>query len=135
MILYFIINIMSKINVENVINRKMLKPLLNKGLITKQHKNELNEICNVYDSITIKNRLKNIHDFIKYDVDTTISWVNRLQIIQKELKNDIASRYALEIRYGKNNLENKKNELGLKFSHTLAKYIKKFGEEEGVKKI
>jgi len=125
---------MIKIDVENVINRKTIKPLYLKGVLTQRHKNEINNICDVYNSVTIKNRIKNIHDFIKYDVDGTIPWVKRLEIIQKELNNDIASKYALEIRYGKCNVDKKRFELGVKFSHTLEKYIEKYGKIIGNEK-
>lgn len=125
---------MAKINVENVINRKIIKQLLIKGIVSERHKNEISKICDVYDSTSIKNRMKNIHDLIIYDVDSTIPWVKRLDIIQKVLKNDVGSYYALEIRYGKDNVNKKRKEIGLKNSHNLPKYIEKYGKEKGGEK-
>lgn len=125
---------MIKIDVENIVNRKIIKPLLNEGVITQRHRDEINKICDKYDRTSIKNRMINIYHFIKYDVDGVIPWVKRLEIIRKVLKNDIASEYALEIRYGKSNLKEKKLELSLKFSHTLEKYIQKHGKKIGEEK-
>jgi hypothetical protein len=113
------------------LNRKIFNDL-NKELITENHINQINNILNVYDNKSIKNRLKNICDFIKYDVDG--DWVERLSIIQNILKNDVMSDYAIEIRYGKNNLDKIKKDLANKVSHTKEKYIEKFGEEDGLKK-
>ena len=63
---------------------------------------EIDKILEVYNCQTIKNRLKNIYDFIKYDVDG--DWLDRIDIIRTVLVNDVMSEYALEIRYGKENV-------------------------------
>lgn len=117
--------------VKSFLNRKIFNDL-DKELITDNQINQINKILEVYDNKSIKNRLKNIHDFIKYDVEG--DWVERLHIIQNVLKNDVMSDYAMEIRYGKNNIEEIKKELFPKISHSKDIYIEKFGEEIGLKK-
>jgi hypothetical protein len=117
--------------VKSFLNRKIFNDL-DKELITDNQINQINKILEVYDNKSIKNRLKNIHDFIKYDVEG--DWVERLHIIQNVLKNDVMSNYAMEIRYGKDNIEEIKKNLFRKISHSKDIYIEKFGEIEGNKK-
>lgn len=118
--------------IKILLNRKIFNDL-DISLISNKHIEEINKILDVYDNRSIRNRLKNIHDFIKYDVDG--DWVERLKIIQNVLKNDVMSDYALEIRYGKNNINIVKSELFKKTSHTLEIYVKRYGEIEGPKKF
>ena len=113
---------------NELLTRKIFNDL-DKRLIKDEHKTEILKILQFFNSKSIKNRLKNIYDFIKYDVSG--DWLERLDIIQRVLKNDVMSDYALEIRYGKCNVENKKNELKNKVSHTLEIYKNKHGEVEG----
>lgn len=117
--------------VDEFLKRKIFNDL-DKSIITEYHKEEILKIMDVYNSVSIKNRLKNIHDFIKYDVEG--DWFERLDIIQNVLKNDVMSDYALEIRYGKNNINEIKKELIKKTSHTKEGYINKYGENIGIVK-
>jgi hypothetical protein len=117
--------------VATFLNRKIFDDL-DRELINKNYINEINKILSVYDNKSIKNRLKNIYDFIKYDVEG--DWLERLYIIQNVLKNDVMSDYALEIRYGKNNMNEIKKELIKKTSHTKEGYINKYGENIGIVK-
>jgi hypothetical protein len=114
--------------VEQILGRKIFGDL-DITNVTEYQKSEMNKILEIYNGKTIKNRLKNIHDFIKYNVDG--DWLERINIIVNTLKNDVASEYALEIRYGKENVESIKSELYPKFTHTLDKYVKMYGEIEG----
>ena len=117
--------------VEELLQRKIFNDI-DKTKITERHKFEINKLLEVFNGDKIKNRLKNIHDFIKYNVDGC--WLNRINIIINNLKNDIASDYALEIRYGKENINLVKQELYPKFTHSLEKYINSFGKIDGQKK-
>mgnify|MGYP003641888982 CR=1 FL=1 len=117
--------------VEQILSRKIFGDL-DITKVTKYQKNEINKILEVYNGKAVKNRLKNIHDFIKYNVDG--DWLERIDIIVNTLKNDVASEYALEIRYGKENVELVKSELYPKFTHTLDKYVNKYGDTKGNKK-
>lgn len=120
-----------KITIEQFLNRKIFKKLdLNK--ITNNQLKELNSVLEVYNTKTIKNRLVNICDFIKYGIED--GWLGRIDIIRNKLKNDITSDYALEIRYGKNNVEKIKSEFKNKYGITKEKYVSKYGEVEGTKK-
>jgi very-short-patch-repair endonuclease len=116
---------MKKLTAKYIINRKMFNNI-EENTITERHLNEIDKILKKYDNKTIKNRLKNIHDFIKYNVDGC--WLERINIIRTVLKNDVTSDYALEIRYGKKNVEKKKKDFSSKFGHSLEKYKKKYGE-------
>jgi hypothetical protein len=117
--------------IEVFLNRKIFNDL-DKSLITDFQKEQIIKILSVYDTQKIKNRLKNVHDFIKYDVDG--DWLKRLEIIQKVLKNDVMSEYALEIRYGKHNVIELKKQISYKASHTKEKYVEKYGEIDGLNK-
>jgi len=119
------------ITIEKLLSRKIFGDI-DISKVTECQKTEISKILEVYDNVRIKNRMKNIHDFIKFNVDG--DWLERLNIIINVLKNDIASEYALEIRYGKENVELVKSELYVKFAHTLDGYIKKYGKEDGVNK-
>ena len=119
---------MKKISTEELLKRKNFDTL-DKTKITERHLSEISKILEVYNCQTIKNRLKNIHDFIKYDVDG--DWLYRINIIRTVLVNDVMSDYSLEIRYGKENVSVIKKELSKKVSHTLEKYLEKYGEVEG----
>jgi len=100
--------------------------------VTEYQNNEILKILEIYKGQKIKNRLKNIMLFIKYNVDG--DWVERLSIITNVLKNDVMSDYALEIRYGKNNILQIKDELSKKVSHTYEKFINKYGNKIGEEK-
>jgi very-short-patch-repair endonuclease len=119
---------MKKIDTQKFLDRKIFNDL-DKNNISKQNFIEIEKILEIYNSNTIKNRLKNIYFFIKYNVDG--DWVNRLEIIQNILKNDVMSEYSLEIRYGKSNVEKIKKENDKKVSHTIKTYISRYGEIDG----
>jgi hypothetical protein len=120
-----------KITTEQLLNRKIFKGLdLNK--MTDNQMKELNNVLEVYNTKTIKNRLVNIRDFIKYGVED--NWLGRIDIIRNKLKNDVTSDYALEIRYGKNNVEKIKSKFKDKYGITKERYVSKYGEIEGSKK-
>ena len=68
--------------VDELLTRKIFNSL-DKTLIKDNHKIEIFKILEVFNSKNIKNRLKNIYDFIKYDVSG--GWLERLKIIQNIL--------------------------------------------------
>lgn len=122
---------MGKLTVDKILERKIIKEL-NLMEITEHQVSQLNNIINNFDAKTIKNRLVNIRDFLKYKVSG--DWLDRINIIRTVLKNDVTSDYALEIRYGKENVEVIKNTFKEKFSITLKRYVENFGEIDGTKK-
>jgi|694.fasta_scaffold05385_17 hypothetical protein len=122
---------MGRLNIEQLLNKKIFKELdLNK--ITEKQMSEIYKVLDVFDTKTIKNRLVNIRDFIKYGVED--DWLGRIEIIRNTIKNDVTSDYSLEIRYGKNNIDKIKSSFKEKYSITKNKFINKFGEIEGPKK-
>ena len=114
------------ITVEEFLTRKIFNDL-EKNKITERHITEIEKILNVYNNKSIKNRLNNIYTFLKYDVEG--DWVERLNIIVDVLKLDNMSDYAIEIRYGKNNIGKVKETFKTKFSHSLEIYKEKYGSE------
>jgi len=122
---------MGKLTKEKLLNRKIFESI-DLSIITDKQMNEINDIIEVYDTKTIKNRLVNIRDFILYGVDD--NWLGRLKTITDVLKNDVTSDYALEIRYGKDNVDTIKNTFKSKYGITKDKFIEKYGEMEGPKK-
>lgn len=117
------------INIELFLNRKIFKKL-DKSLVTERHKQEIYKILNFYkkENKCIRNRLKTIYDFIQYDVEG--DWLERINIILTVLKNDSQTDYALEIRYGKKNIEKMRLKSKSR-GHTLDGYIKKYGDIDG----
>lgn len=89
---------------------------------------ELLKIIKIYSRKELNNRLQNIYNFIYYNVDNLISWVDRLKIIQNKLKNDSSSLYSHIIRYGDIEGEKKFNQKNIKCSQTLEKYVNMYGE-------
>ena len=120
---------MGKIKMEQFLKYKKIKDI--KDLITEHQYNEINKLFYYYDTITIKNRLTNIRDFILNGVDS--NWLGRLRIITNKLKNDVISEYSCKIRYG-NNWEQKQNVLKEKVKMDKNNFIKKYGEDEGKKR-
>jgi very-short-patch-repair endonuclease len=121
---------MGKLTVNKLINYKKLAEVKNK--INKHHLKELERVCQFYNTKTIKNRLTNIYNFIKYDVEP--DWVERMGVIVSELKKDSSSPKSFEIRYGKKwapILFKEKNE---KCAINQKHFTQKFGEMEGPKK-
>jgi len=117
--------------VKNLLKRKIFVD--NKIYeVTEFQNNEILKILEIYKGDKINNRLNNIMLFIKHNVDG--DWVERLSIITNVLKNDVMSDYALEIRYGKNNVSKIKDELSKKVSHTYEKFINRYGNELGDEK-
>lgn len=120
------------ITLENFLKRKIFKDFDEKT-ITDRHKNEIQKILEIYDTEKkIKNRQKNIYDFIKYDVSGT--WLERINIIVNVLKNVTTTDYALEIRYGKENVEELKKKFYAKLNCSLEGHINRHGEVEGTKR-
>ena len=112
---------MGKIKMEQFLKYKKIKDI--KDLITEHQYNEINKLFYYYDTITIKNRLTNIRDFILNGVDS--NWLGRLRIITNKLKNDVISEYSCKIRYG-NNWEQKQNVLKEKVKMDKNNFIKKY---------
>lgn len=116
---------MGKLTLENFLNYKKIKDLT----ISGRHKDEIRKILTEYDSKNIKNRVGNIVNFIKFDVDGC--WLDRLNIIVNDLKNDSSSLKSFKIRYGNDvgvklfNEKNEKTKIDLNF------FINKFGENKG----
>jgi hypothetical protein len=120
---------MGKVTLEKFLNYKKIKDI--NEIITEKQYVEINKIINHYDSISIKNRLQNIRDFIINKVEDR--WLGRLRIIVRKLKNDVISEYSCKIRYGEN-WEIKRNILKDKVRMDKDNFIKKYGEEEGIKR-
>lgn len=119
---------MGKLQMENFLNYKKIKDV--KNLITKNQYDEIKKLFNYYDTVTIKNRLTNIRDFIINGVENR--WLGRLKIITKKLKNDVISDYSCKVRYG-DKWKERQDILKEKVKHNLEKYIEKHGKEEGLK--
>lgn len=97
---------MNKLDINKFLNYKKIKTLE----VNDRHKSEINKILTVFDNKSIKNRINNIVNFIKYDVEG--DWLDRINIIINELKNDSSSLESFKVRYGENEalrLFNKKN--------------------------
>jgi hypothetical protein len=120
---------MGIITIEKFLNYKKIKDI--KELITEKQYIEIEKVFLYYDTLTIKNRLQNIRDFIINNVEDR--WLGRMRIITRKLKNDILSEYACKIRYGEK-WEEKRNEVKDKVRMDKKNFIKKYGEEVGVKK-
>ena len=117
---------------NSFINRKIFHDV--REMVTETHEEQIKQILEVYNNTTIKNRLKNIRYFILYNVDTELTWVERLRVITQELNNDNSSDYALEVRYGKNNVETVRNKIKQNLGNSLENYIRKFGVLIGTEK-
>lgn len=122
---------MGKLTKERLLGRKIFESIDLTKLTDKQMV-EIDNIIEVYDTKTIKNRLVNIRDFILYGVED--DWLGRIKIIREVLKNDVTSDYALEIRYGKNNVDKIKKTFKSKYGITEERFINKYGDKEGFKK-
>lgn len=119
---------MGKLTIRQLLSRKMFKDIKESDLSESQI-NNLNKILDVYDSKSIKNRLTNIFNFIKFDVDG--DWLERIDIIRNKLKNDTVSFYSIEVRYGEQNANKIYEENCKKFGRNKTDYIKKYGEVLG----
>lgn len=122
---------MKKNKIEILLKRKIFKDLGDIKL-TNYQINELNKLLEVYNSKTIKNRLKNIYIFIKYNVNG--SWLERINIIRTKLKNDVGSLYSLQVRYGDEigNIKYKKRCESCKRNEKF--FIEKYGNNLGLVK-
>jgi hypothetical protein len=120
---------MGKVTIEKFLQYNKIKDVRN--LITKPQYDQLDRVFLFYDTKTIKNRLQNIRDFIINNVET--NWVGRLKIITKKLKNDVISEYSCKIRYG-DKWKEKRETLKDKVRMDKNNFIKKYGEEEGVRR-
>lgn len=122
---------MTKLTKKTLLKRKIFNDIdLNK--ITDKQMTQIDTILNEYNTKTIKNRLVNIRDFINYGVED--DWLGRIKIIREKLKNDVTSDYALEVRYGKDNVERIKKTFKNKYGITECRFIEKYGKTEGSKK-
>lgn len=121
---------MGKITIEQFLSRKMMLEF-DKSLIINKYGEKLLPILAYYDNKTINNRMKNVYNFIKYDVDG--DWLERLLLIQTDLKIDNSSLKSFNIRYGEKNglrLFNEKND---KVRIDKNFFIRKYGEVDGIK--
>jgi hypothetical protein len=114
--------------IDRILSRKIFNDL-DVTNISEYQRNQINKILSVYDDKEIKNRLKNIHGFIKYNVDG--DWLDRINIIRTKLKTVANTDYSLEVRYGLENVEAIKAELLPKYAHTKSRYVEKYGDISG----
>lgn len=89
---------------------------------------EINKIIIVYNKKELYNKINSIINFIIYEINDDISWLDRLYIIQNQLKNDSSSMHSFEIRYGKENAMRLFKEKNNKTKGTIDKYTSKYGE-------
>ena len=114
---------------EKFVNYKKIKNICD--LINRKQEKQIDNLTKYYDTMTIKNRIDSIRQFILCGVDK--NWVSRLKIIKTKLKTDVISVYSCKIRYG-HKWEDKRNEILSKVKLDESKFILKYGKKDGEKK-
>lgn len=120
---------MALLTYDKFVNYKKIKDICN--LINDSQKKQIMILSRYYTTETIKNRLDSLRQFILCGVDK--NWLSRLKIIKEKLKTDVISEYSCKIRYG-DMWEIKRNEIKNKVKIDEAKFVSKYGQQEGLKK-